>query len=73
MGLRPESITLEPSAHGPAEVVSREFRGRDVLYGVTDPKLGTLRIQRPSFELIDVGSRVQLAPADGARAIPLGD
>jgi iron(III) transport system ATP-binding protein len=73
VGLRPESITLEPSADAPAEVVSREFRGRDVLYNVADPTLGTLQVQRPSFELIDVGHRVRLAPAAGARAIPLSE
>ncbi len=73
VGLRPESIIMERSTEATAEVVGREFRGRDVLYQVEDPTLGTVRVQRPSFELIEVGERVRLAPADGARAIPLGE
>lgn len=72
VGLRPESITIQRSAEAhAAQVAGREFRGRDVLYEVKHPLLGTVRVQRPSFELIEVGDRVALRPADGARAIPL--
>ncbi len=71
VGLRPESITMHRRADATAQIAGREFRGRDVLYEVTHPVLGTVRVQRPSFELIDVGDRVQLQPAEGARAIPL--
>lgn len=73
VGLRPESITMSPSTDPSASalVASREFRGRDVLYEVTHPSLGTLRVQRPSFELLSVGDHVVLQPAPGARAIAL--
>ena len=71
VGLRPESITMSPSSDAASVIASREFRGRDVLYEVTHVSLGTLRVQRPSFELLAVGDHVMLQPAPGARAIPL--
>jgi len=71
VGLRPESITMERSAEADAEVIGREFRGRDILYKLEHSTLGNIRVQRPSFELIEVGERVHLLPAAGARAIPL--
>ncbi|MDP1795678.1 MAG: ABC transporter ATP-binding protein [Acidimicrobiales bacterium] len=71
VGLRPESIAMRCVTDASAHVAGREFRGRDVLYEVAHPALGTLRVQRPSFELIDVGERVELYPAEGARAIHL--
>jgi iron(III) transport system ATP-binding protein len=56
--LRPEAIRLEPSAGGPAEVVGRDFRGHDVLYRVRMGDGTVLLSQRPSTELVALGSRV---------------
>jgi iron(III) transport system ATP-binding protein len=56
--LRPEALRLEPSAGGPAEVVGRDFRGHDVLYRVRMGDGTVLLSQRPSTELVALGSRV---------------
>lgn len=71
VGLRPESLRMTANARGGAVVIGREFRGRDVLYEVEHAKAGRLRVQSASFDLVEVGAKVALQPADGARAIPL--
>ena len=71
VGLRPEAIGLEPSPDGRAHIATRAFRGRDVLYEVEDPELGTIHVQTPSFDVLDVGAPVRLFPVAGAHAIPL--
>jgi len=71
VGVRPESLVLSVDAHGPGVVSGREFRGRDVLYHVEVPELGAVRVQMASFAVVEVGERVSLAPAPGARALPL--
>lgn len=71
VGLRPETIILERCRLAPARVTARSFRGRDVLYEVTEPALGTLRVQTPPFEVLEIGDRVRLSPAPDARAITL--
>lgn len=71
VGLRPESLQMFPNADGGAVVISREFRGRDVLYDVDHAQVGRIRVQSTSFDLVDVGATVALQPATGARAIPL--
>jgi len=70
-GVRPESIVLEVDADGAGCVTGREFRGRDVLYHVEMGDLGNVRVQMASFDVVEVGERVRLAPAPGARALPL--
>jgi iron(III) transport system ATP-binding protein len=62
--VRPELLELEPSATGPAEVVAREFRGHDVFYRVLLDGL-ELVSQRPSTEVVDLGSRVAIRVHDG--------
>jgi iron(III) transport system ATP-binding protein len=62
--LRPELLELEPSASGPAEVVAREFRGHDVFYRVLLDGV-ELVSQRPSTEVVDLGSRVSIRVHDG--------
>jgi iron(III) transport system ATP-binding protein len=59
--IRPELLELRPDPSGPAIVVGREFRGHDVFYRL---ELGerTLVAQRPSTEVVPLGSRVQLEP-----------
>jgi iron(III) transport system ATP-binding protein len=61
--LRPEAIRLEPSAGGAAEVVGRDFRGHDVLYRVRMGDGTVLLSQRPSTELVALGSRVTVQRA----------
>jgi len=58
--LRPELVQLACAPGGPGEVVGREFRGHDVMYRVrlTDGTL--LWSQRPSNELVPLGSRVHV-------------
>ena len=62
--VRPELLELQPSATGPAEVVSREFRGHDVFYRVLLDGV-ELVSQRPSTEVVDLGSRVAIRVHDG--------
>ena len=62
--VRPELLELEPSAAGAAEVVGREFRGHDVFYRVLLDGV-ELVSQRPSTELVELGSRVSIRVHDG--------
>jgi iron(III) transport system ATP-binding protein len=62
--LRPELLELQPSAAGEAQVVGREFRGHDVFYRVLLDGV-ELVSQRPSTEVVDLGSRVSIRVHDG--------
>jgi iron(III) transport system ATP-binding protein len=60
--IRPELLGLEADPLGNAEVVGREFRGHDVLYRIRVDDGTTLVSQRPSTELVAVGTRVHVRP-----------
>jgi iron(III) transport system ATP-binding protein len=60
--IRPELLELEPDPAGGAEVVAREFRGHDVFYRVRLGDGTILVSQRPSNEVVPLGSRVTLKP-----------
>ena len=62
--VRPELVGLEPDPAGSAEVVGREFRGHDVLYRV---RLNGIELvsQRPSTEVVPLGSRVSISLHEG--------
>jgi ABC-type Fe3+/spermidine/putrescine transport system ATPase subunit len=60
--IRPEQLELAPDPDGPGEVVGREFRGHDVFYRVRLENGETLISQRPSTEVVPLGSRVALHP-----------
>jgi iron(III) transport system ATP-binding protein len=62
--VRPELLELEPDPAGAAEVVAREFRGHDVLYRVRVRDV-ELVSQRPSTEIVPLGSRVSIRLHDG--------
>jgi iron(III) transport system ATP-binding protein len=62
--VRPELLGLEPDPAGPAEVVAREFRGHDVFYRVLLDGV-ELVSQRPSTEVVPLGSRVSIRVHDG--------
>ncbi|MET0561718.1 MAG: ABC transporter ATP-binding protein [Gaiellaceae bacterium] len=62
--VRPELLELEPSLAGPGEVVAREFRGHDVFYRVLLDGV-ELVSQRPSTEVVGLGSRVAIRVHDG--------
>ncbi len=62
--VRPELLELEPDAAGMAEVVAREFRGHDVFYRVLIDGV-ELVSQRPSNEVVALGSRVSIRVHDG--------
>ncbi|HVH46279.1 MAG TPA: TOBE domain-containing protein, partial [Labilithrix sp.] len=62
--VRPELLELEPSFAGPGEVVAREFRGHDVFYRVLLDGI-ELVSQRPSTEIVPLGSRVAIRVHDG--------
>jgi iron(III) transport system ATP-binding protein len=62
--VRPELLELEPSTSGDAEVVAREFRGHDVFYRVALDGV-ELVSQRPSTEVVELGSRVSIWVHDG--------
>ena len=63
--IRPELLELEPDPAGVAEVVAREFRGHDVFYRVRLGDGTTLVSQRPSNEVVPLGSRVTVKPHPG--------
>jgi iron(III) transport system ATP-binding protein len=62
--VRPELLELEPDPAGAGEVVAREFRGHDVLYRVLLDGV-ELVSQRPSTEVVPLGSRVSIRLHDG--------
>ena len=66
--VRPELVGLAPDPDGDGEVVSREFRGHDVFYRVRVNGL-ELVSQRPSNEVVPLGSRVEVTLHDGQVAI----
>jgi iron(III) transport system ATP-binding protein len=66
VAVRPEQLALRPDPHGNAEVVSREFRGHDVLYRLRHDRGRTVLVQLPSLELYEIGARVSVRPAASA-------
>jgi iron(III) transport system ATP-binding protein len=66
VAVRPEQLELRADDSGNAEVVSREFRGHDVLYRLRHEGGRTVLVQLPSLELHDVGARVFVRPAPDA-------
>jgi len=58
--LRPELVLLACAPGGAGEVVGREFRGHDVMYRVRLADGTLLWSQRPSNELVPLGSRVHV-------------
>jgi iron(III) transport system ATP-binding protein len=69
--VRPELLELEPDPAGPGEVVAREFRGHDVFYRVLLDGV-ELVSQRPSTEVVPLGSRVSIRLHEGHR-VPVVD
>jgi len=64
--VRPELVGLAPDPAGAAEVVGREFRGHDVFYRVRLADGSLLVSQRPSNEVVALGTRVRVEPLCGA-------
>jgi iron(III) transport system ATP-binding protein len=62
--VRPELLGLELDPAGAAEVVAREFRGHDVFYRVLLDGV-ELVSQRPSTEVVPLGSRVSIRVHEG--------
>ena len=62
--VRPELLELALDPAGVAEVVAREFRGHDVFYRVLLDGV-ELVSQRPSNEVVPLGSRVSIRVHDG--------
>ena len=60
--IRPELLELRLDPGGVGQVVAREFRGHDVVYRVRLNDGSMLLSQRPSTELVPLGSRVELLP-----------
>ena len=77
VGVRPEALTLEPldpgGAGGSADAVvaSREFRGRDALYGVRHSGLGNVLVRTSSLARFEPGDLVRIAVHPRAWAVPL--
>jgi iron(III) transport system ATP-binding protein len=63
VAVRPEQLELTAREGGNAEVVSREFRGHDVLYRLRHEAGKTLLVQLPSLQLHEVGDTVFVRPA----------
>ncbi|WP_411278089.1 ABC transporter ATP-binding protein [Gaiella sp.] len=62
--VRPELLELAPDPAGAGEVVAREFRGHDVFYRVVLDGV-ELVSQRPSNEVVPLGSRVSITVHNG--------
>jgi iron(III) transport system ATP-binding protein len=62
--VRPELLGLDIDPAGAAEVVAREFRGHDVFYRVLLDGV-ELVSQRPSTEVVPLGSRVSIRVHEG--------
>jgi iron(III) transport system ATP-binding protein len=60
--IRPEQLELSLDEAGIGEVVGREFRGHDVFYRVRLSDGATVISQRPSTEVVPLGSRVSVHP-----------
>ena len=60
--IRPEQLELSLDESGIGEVVGREFRGHDVFYRVLLSDGATVISQRPSTEVVPLGSRVSVHP-----------
>jgi iron(III) transport system ATP-binding protein len=73
IGVRPEQLVLEADEAGDAVVVTREFRGHDVLYELRHAAAGSVLVQLPSLELFDPGQRVRVLPHARASAAVLDD
>jgi len=67
--LRPELLELELDDSAPAEVVDRTFLGHDVLYRVRLADGTVLASQRPSNEVVPLGSHVKVHVHEGPVAI----
>ena len=65
--VRPDDLELIPDRVGQGEVVSREFRGDDVILRVRLDSGAEVRSRRRSFSTLPAGSRVRVAPV---RTIP---
>jgi iron(III) transport system ATP-binding protein len=72
VAVRPEQFDLRADSRGNAEVVSREFRGHDVLYRLRHEGGRTLQVQLSSLRLYEVGDKVFVRPAEAA-VTPLVD
>jgi iron(III) transport system ATP-binding protein len=72
VAVRPEQFALRADSQGNAEVVSREFRGHDVLYRLRHEGGRTVLVQLPSLQLYEVGDKVFVRPAEAA-VTPLVD
>jgi iron(III) transport system ATP-binding protein len=71
VAVRPEQFDVHADRHGNAEVVSREFRGHDVLYRLRHEGGRTVLVQLPSLELYEVGDKVFVRPAPAAVTPPV--
>ena len=67
--LRPELLELELDEAAPAEVVDRTFLGHDVVYRVRLADGTILASQRPSNEVVPLGSHVRLRVHEGPVAV----
>ena len=65
--VHPDDVELVPDRHGQATVVSREFRGDEVILKVLLCTGDTVRSRRRSFSRLPAGTRVRVVPV---KAIP---
>jgi iron(III) transport system ATP-binding protein len=63
--VRPELIGVRPDPNGTAVVMSREFRGHDVIYTVRLDSGAQVCAHRPSITMARVGERVAIEPQPG--------
>jgi iron(III) transport system ATP-binding protein len=68
--LRPEGLTLEPDADGPAVVVAREFYGHDQVVTVRLPTGAELRVRLLPDEPAPLHQRVRVRPRGPVVAFP---
>ena len=64
--VRLDDFQLVPDDQGTSEIVSREFRGDEVILVVTTPSGATLRCRRHHYSTLPTGARVRLFPTRAA-------
>ena len=61
--IRADDLQLAPDPDGGCVVLSREFRGDEVLLTVATPSGGAVHCRRHHYSTLQVGARVRLTPA----------
>ncbi|MET0460735.1 MAG: TOBE domain-containing protein, partial [Ilumatobacteraceae bacterium] len=71
--VRPDDVTFEPAADGPAEVVGAEFRGPTWTYTLRLPSGIVVRSSRSHLVRVPVGATAHVSLVPGHRLVAVAD